>query len=141
MAMSKQAITIKTNASTVAKNLNKKILKLQKSGGKTVKEVAEFGKSYAQKIAPAETGATIRAIKWTKGKTPSTATVIFGDGHPERRGKIQGKYGLTYYMNYVGKKSNWTSGNPRFIDTTSAEVRKRFSVGMRRVVNAFVNGK
>jgi len=139
--MVQSRIVIKTNAAEVAKNLSRRIKKLQQDGKDVTREVAKFGKSYAQSIAPVDTGRTIRAITWTKGKSPASAAVVFGDGHPDRRGRIKGKYGLTYYMNYVGNPGDWRSGNPRFINATSDEVKQRFGKGMRRVVNSFVNGK
>lgn len=131
--------TIYTNADEVVKNIDKRIKRLQKGSKSITREVAKFGKTYAQQIAPMDTGATIRAISWTKGKTPSSASVIFGEGAhtPDRQNKIMGKYGLTTYMNFIATKNIWHTGNWHFINATEEEVKKRFNTGMRRmVVNA-----
>jgi len=133
---------IKTNAKQVANNIAHRI-DIMKSNGKDVtREVAKYGKNYAQSIAPADTGDTIRAITWSKGKTPASATVVFGNGHPEIKNRIGN---FTKYMNDTKRGSpqfnHFRTGKPHFIEITSDRVRGRFSKGMRRVVNAFVNGK
>lgn len=86
----------------------------------------------------------MNAIKWTKGKNKKFATVIFGEGHQDRIGKIEtsrGRGGLTMFMNFGPRATvdnHFRQGNPRFIEATEKETRKRFNKSFRRVISAFV---
>ena len=138
-------IEIKTNARQVIYNLSKRLQRLDKGSEEAVLTTSELGKSYAIQIMPIDTGATAKATKWTKGKSgkaSKSATVIFGNGHPEVKARIGN---FTKYMNEVPRVSpyyrHFTSGEPHFIDKTSRVMRDAFGQKMRRVVNAFVNGK
>ena len=138
-------MSVTSNAQMVIKRLDARWKKMDDGLGSVVANSAEFAKEFMQSIAPYETGATFRAIKWTKGRATNgkTATVIIGDGHPNRRGLIKGnggQGGLTWFMNYGHEVDVWTSGEPRFIEKGVAETRKRFGRNVRRVVNAFVKG-
>jgi hypothetical protein len=128
----------------VMKRLEQRWKRLNKETGDVVAKAAEFGKEFMQSIAPVDTGATFNAIKWTRGKATNgkNATIIIGEGThaPDRTGKILGRYGLTYYMNFVAKKDVWTSGEPKFIKVGVKETKKRFGRDVRRVVNSFVKG-
>lgn len=132
-------VRVTSNADEIAKKIKAKYDKLEKGARQSVRETAEFAKQYMFSIAPFDTGKTARAIKWTKGRTQASATVIIGDGHPERRGLIDNQYGLTYYMNFVAKDlTHWKTGEPRFIQKGVAEAQRRFGRKVRRVINAFV---
>jgi hypothetical protein len=131
---------VSSNTKEVAERISKRIKRLQEDGKSVVRDVSEFGKYYAQSIAPNDTGATIRATKWTKGKTPASATIVFGNGHPETRSRLGVSF--TKYMNTVPRNSAAYNHfrkdrEPHFIQATVDEVRKRFGKGMRRVVNRF----
>jgi len=135
-------IEITSNASLIANILERRINKLESSSKSVVREVSQWGKFEAMRIMPKYSGATSKAVNWTKGKTPASATIIFGNGHPEISSRIGN---FTKYMNEVPRGSvaynHFTSGKPHFIKITADAVRGKFSKGMRRVVNAFVNGK
>ena len=135
-------VNIKSNADFIARHMKKRLAKMEKGLGNSVKTTAQFGKELMFRLAPFDTGATARAIQWTAGNTGKHATIVIGEGHPDRVGKIQtpkGKGGLTKFMNYgTWKTDYWTSGEPRFIEVSKAEIKKRFSRKVRTVVNAFV---
>ena len=137
--MARVRVDIKSNAAQVAKNIEKRIRKLRKDSKATVRDVTEYGKHYAQSIAPIKTGDTIRAIKWVQGKKDASATIVFGNGHPETRGRLGMSF--TKYMNTTKRGSpqyrHFTSGKPHFIRITADKVRGKFSRGMRRVVSRF----
>ena len=137
-------MSITSNAQMVMKRLEKKFEMMSKKSGKITAQSAEFGKEFMQSIAPYDTGATYRAIKWTKGKAKDGkyATIVIGEGKhvPSRAGKINGLGGLTWYMNYGSKTDVWTSGDPKFIIKGVKEVRKRFGKDVRRMVVATVKG-
>lgn len=134
-------IEMKTNTSKVISNLSKRLKRLDVGSENAVLTTSRLGKSYAIQIMPIDTGATARATKWTKGqsgKAKKTATVIFGNGHPEIKERIPN---FTLYMNQSEgvSKRHFTSGDPHFIDKTARVMRDAFGQKMRRVVNAFVN--
>jgi len=136
-------VIITDNADKVAYNMAKRYGRMKSKGAESVRFSAEFMKKLMWSIAPKDTGATVRAVKWTKGKTPSSATVIIGDGHPETRGRINN---FTKYMNEVPKGSVYyrhfkSNKEPHFIDASVVETKVFFGKAARRVVNAFVNGK
>lgn len=135
-------ITIRSNAKRWAAHFARRIKKLESQGKNAVRETVQFGKHYARGIAPNDSGATIRAIVWAKGKTPSSASIVFGNGHPEVSGRIGN---FTKYMNEVPRGStfytHFKTGEPHFIEATSKQVKEKFDRKVRRVVNAFVNGK
>lgn len=133
-------ISVKSNTNQVMRQLKAKFKTLDKDSGEATAVTAEFGATYMFNVAPKDTKLTAQAIKWTKGKKGGkTATIVIGDGHPERRGLIKGQYGLTYYMNFVSNDlSHWRTGNPHFIDAGVKETKKVFKRKVRRVINAFV---
>lgn len=140
-------VFIKSNAAFVAAKLQKRIEKMKADGQTETAQAATFGKELMFRLAPKDTGATARAISYRQGKRAdgASATILIGDGHPERRGKING-VGLTYYMNYVTKSgspsyNHFRTGEPHFIEVGVEETRKRFKSGVRRLVNSFVTGK
>ena len=118
-----------------------------KADGQTeTAQAAQYGKELMFRIAPKWSGATAKAISFRKGKRAdgAHATILIGDGHPERRGKIEG-VGLTYYMNYMTNNMSYNhfraEGEPHFIKVGVEETRKRFKSGVRKLINSFVTGK
>ena len=119
-----------------------------KANGQTETALAAtYGKELMFRLAPKDTGATARAISYRQGKRAdgAHATILIGDGHPERRAKIKGA-SLTYYMNYMTKQgtpayTHFRTGEPHFINVGVEETRKRFKSGVRKLVNSFVTGK
>jgi hypothetical protein len=144
--VSSMNIEIKTNVSKIITNMSRRLNNMEKGSAEAVRTTSELGKYYAIQIMPIDTGATARATKWVRGKTPNTATVIFGDGHPETRNRIKESskiHNFTKYMNESqgAARTHFTSGEPHFIEKTKVVMRDAFNKKMRYVVNAFVNGK
>ena len=136
-------VNVKTNANYIARTMKKRIKRLDTDTSNIVKTVSQFGKELMVRIAPHDTGLTARAIKWVVGNTGKHATIVIGEGHRNRVGKIstsRGTGGLTMYMNFGNHDStHWKNGGePRFIEVAQTEIDKRFKRRARTVFNAFV---
>jgi hypothetical protein len=144
-------VFIKSNADFVARRLQKRLEQMKSDGQTETSRAAQYGKELMFRLAPKDTGKTARAISYRQGKRAdgANATILIGDGHPDRLGQIKntaGKYagkktGLTYFMNYGHTFNVWKSGEPRYIQVGVEETRKRFKSGVRKLVNSFVTGK
>ena len=66
-------MTIKSNTQAVRRRFEKRINKLDKNTGNSVRMAAKFGKTLMFRLAPRDKGATAKAIVFAKGKAPRYA--------------------------------------------------------------------
>lgn len=108
--------------------------KIPNAASATIKKAVEAGKKFAQAIAPKDTGALIRAIHFgTKGTGPRRVGWVRSEqpDHP-----VKGKSVPYHLFMHVRPTQFDYGGDPQYMYTTAAFLKKNFPAQMKRAVSA-----